>query len=209
MGFRNPVRSLPATRITGQLSGTQLKADAIDGKTITGATVQTAKTGRRIMLAPDGNTYWYTGATGEFAPGRIQSEGGSTPSLSLFGPRMDDIEDYGFKVRQVGAGTSALINTDTTTIVGDATVAGEFAAGNMAWGSANITPVANTNTSLTVSGVGLIDAGSYRVFLTAFSGLPSVLKPPTANNASADGFTLWVNRADSNPMTIWWLMLAK
>jgi hypothetical protein len=44
------VTSLPASSITGQITGSQIAADAIDGKTITGATLQTAASGQRVVL---------------------------------------------------------------------------------------------------------------------------------------------------------------
>ena len=53
MGFRNPVTTLPATAITGQITGSQLAADAIDGKTVTGAVLQTAHTPPNIQLVPE------------------------------------------------------------------------------------------------------------------------------------------------------------
>jgi hypothetical protein len=193
----------------GAVSADKVTADVIDGKTVTGATVRTAASGRRIVLAPDGNTYWYTGATGEFAPGRIQSEGGATPALALYGPRMDDMEDYGIQLRETGASTTAVLNTDTTTVVGDMSVSGNFSAGNIAWGSVSVTPVANTNTSLTVTGLNLNSLGSYRVWLTINSAFPSVLKPATATAASSDGFTVTINRADTQPTNVWYLVLAK
>ncbi|MET9436863.1 hypothetical protein [Streptomyces sp. NPDC006551] len=55
----------------GIITGSKLAADAIDGKIITGATVQTAAAGRRIRLAPDGRIYLYSGATTETAPAEI------------------------------------------------------------------------------------------------------------------------------------------
>jgi hypothetical protein len=221
--------------VPGTILADALSADAIDGKTITGvtvnaatmngvtvngvtvtgsstvtgATVQTGASGRRVVLAPDGNTYWYTGAAGEFAPGRIQSEGGTTPALSLYGPRMDDMQDYGIQLRETGASTTAVLNTDTTTVVGDMAVSGNFSAGNIAWGSVSINPVINTDTSITVTGVNLNSLGSYRVFLTVNSQFPSVLKAATATGASSDGFTLWVNRSTNAATNVWWLMLAK
>lgn len=60
MAFRNPVRSLPASAITGQIVGTQiaansiatehLRVNALDGKVITGSTIRTSATGPRIVL---------------------------------------------------------------------------------------------------------------------------------------------------------------
>lgn len=49
--FRNPVTSLPASAITGQIGGSQLAADAIDGKTITGALIRSAATANRVEIS--------------------------------------------------------------------------------------------------------------------------------------------------------------
>lgn len=60
MAFRNPTHTLPASAIRGQIGSGQIKdgavtfgkiaADAINGKTITGAIIQTAATGPRVKL---------------------------------------------------------------------------------------------------------------------------------------------------------------
>lgn len=85
MGFRNPVLTAvdPVARdtadqalteaTTGIIPGTRLAADAIDGKTVTGATLQTAKTGARIVIdsVEQDRVHFYSGATAEAAPGRI------------------------------------------------------------------------------------------------------------------------------------------
>lgn len=57
MAFRNPLTSLPASGIVGQIQGSQLAADSINGKTITGATIQTAAAGQRISMLPPGGAY--------------------------------------------------------------------------------------------------------------------------------------------------------
>lgn len=230
MAFRNPITSLPASAITGQITGTQiadgsittpkltagaitadkLDANALNGKVITGSTIQTSVGGRRVVMAAPGTTSWYTGSPLEANPGRIEPVGGFMPALGLFGPRMDaGLQDYGLELRQNGASTEALVTTDETTIVGNANVASIFTAGNMAWGSIQITPVANADTSLNVTGVGLTDAGSYRVWLCAKSGVPSAIKGLTANGESADGFTLWINRSSNTTTTVWWHMIAE
>lgn len=215
MAFRNPVHSLPADRITGQITGPQIKAgaitaahltaDAIDGKVITGATVRTSATYPRVQLDPDGNLYFYPAAGVD--PARVLVDG-SSGAMQIIGPNAGGLE-YGLTLQNAFGSTSATIDTDEVNIVGNASIGGLFSAGNLAWGSVNITPVANVDTSLTVSGVGLVSVGSYRVWLNALSGVPSSVKGLTANNASADGFTLWINRTVSTTTTVWWLMLAK
>lgn len=190
---------------TGLLTAEAVAAGAIDGQVITGATVRTSATYPRVQMDPDGNLYFYPSAGVD--PARILVDG-STGAMQIIGPASGGVE-YGLTLQKAFGATSLTVDTDDTTFVGDAVVQGMFGAANVVWGSVNITPVANTNTSVTVTGLGLPTAGSYRVLLTAFSGVPSVLRPPTANNASSDGFTLWVNRSDATPMTVWFLMLAK
>ncbi|MEU0788024.1 hypothetical protein ABZ341_41660 [Streptomyces sp. NPDC006173] len=208
MAFRNPVRSLPADRITGQIQGSQLAADAIDGKVITGSTIRTGLPGTtRILLAPSGNLYFYTGNPDEVYPARIDPD--ASGKIGVYGPRMDDILDYGLTLKMAGTDTTATLDVDKTTVVGDLDVGGEFHAGNMRWGTVSVTPVPNVDTSLTVTGVGMIDASSYRVWVSLNSGFPSVLKPATVTSASADGFTVWINRTTNAPTSVWWLMLAQ
>ncbi|MDH6628667.1 hypothetical protein M2271_006500 [Streptomyces sp. LBL] len=192
----------------GAITADKLDADAINGKTITGSTVQSASGGHRIVMAPSGILYFYTGAANEYSPGRIEPKGSDT-SLSIWGPQTDSAVDYGLVLKRIGASTSAVLNTDSTTFVGDVKVAGQFSAKNMAWGSVSITPSANADSSVTITGVGLVDASSYRVFLTINSGLPSVLRTPTATDATADGFTLWLNRSTATATNVWWFMIAK
>jgi hypothetical protein len=185
----------------GAITAAKLDAAAINGKTITGATVQSSASGHRVVLSPDGNTYYYTGAAGEQAPGFVRVDGAARV-MQLSGPQFDGIE-YGVTFQNFGGSTSTTIDTAQTTVLG------LFSAGNMAWGSATITPVANTDTSVTVTGVGLISAASYRVLLLANTGSPGQINGLTATGATADGFTLWINRSTATSTNVWWLMLAK
>lgn len=229
MAFRNPIRHLDASGITGQITSTQITdgaittpklavgaitADRIDvnalnGKTITGSTVQTATSGPRIVLSPDGTLYFPTGAL-EFAPAHMASDPGQL-TLNVMGPRFGlNMTDYGLKLRQVGAQSRATLDVNTAEITGDLIADGVFSAGNMAWGSTSITPVANTDTNTTVTGVGLTTGlGIYRVWLLANTGSPGQINAVTATGASADGFTLWINRTATTPTNVWWLMLGK
>jgi hypothetical protein len=196
----------------GSVTADRLDANAIDGKTITGATVQTAASGPRIMLNPDGTLTFPTGSAGELYPARIDPNA-SAVSLDIRGPRslVSTPPDYGIQLRQQGAKTTATLDVDSTTIAGDAAVGGALSAANMAWGSASITPsAANTDTSVAVTGVGLpTGLSSYRVWLLANTGSPGQINAVTATGATADGFTLWINRTTTTPTNVWWLMLAK
>lgn len=72
MGFRNAFNGIPPSSITddmladGSVTGSKLSADAIDGKTITGAFIRTAATGRRWELSstPSNELRAFTGLEG-------------------------------------------------------------------------------------------------------------------------------------------------
>lgn len=194
-----------AANVTGTLTGNQLSANAIDGKTITGARVRTSAGFPRIELAPDGNQYFYTAAGQD--PGRLIVDG-SAGTLQITGPNGGGV-DFGITLQKAFGSSSTTIDTDEVDIIGNANIGGLFSAGNVAWGSVTVNPVVNTDTSVTVTGVGLINAPTYRVFLTVNGGSPGALHPVTATNASADGFTLWINRSSTVNTNVWWLMLAK
>jgi hypothetical protein len=185
----------------GAITAAKLDAAAINGKTITGATVQSSASGHRVVLSPDGNTYYYTGAAGEQAPGFVKVDG-TARVMQLSGPQFDGVE-YGVTFQNFGGSTSTTIDTAQTAVLG------MFSAGNMAWGSVSVNTVANTDTSITVTGVGLISASSYRVYLTANTGSVGQIKGLSAAGATADGFTVWINRTTATATNVWWLMLAK
>jgi hypothetical protein len=207
--FRNPVTSLPATAITGQITGPQIAAGAItadkidvnalNGKTITGSTVQTAATGRRIVMAPDGNLYLYTGASGEFNPAEIFTDG-SSKSMQLLGP------DFG--ATQYGLTLTNSFGTSTASLSADTVNAyGIFAADNIAFGKVNITPVANTPTSVTVSG--LLVAGTqwfgYAVANTAVPG--TQVLGVGIGTVTSDGAVITLTRNNTTVTTIYWLIM--
>ncbi|MFB7592303.1 hypothetical protein [Streptomyces sp. NPDC056169] len=80
----------------GIITGTKLAADAIDGKTITGATLRTAATGQRIVIAPSGTpgtnaVQMYSGVATETEPGELLASvnsdaGHPRPQLILWSP---------------------------------------------------------------------------------------------------------------------------
>jgi hypothetical protein len=77
--------------VNGTITGSSLSADAIDGKVITGATFQTAATGKRWILSGSNQNQLkaYSGDPLESSPGLliIDSVGGF-PTVSLTGPRI-------------------------------------------------------------------------------------------------------------------------
>jgi hypothetical protein len=209
MAFRNPVTSLPASSITGQITGPQIAAGAItadkidvnalNGKTLTGSTVQTAASGRRIVLAPDGNLYLYTGASGEFNPAEIFTDA-SAKSLQLLGPDFGASE-YGLTLNNSFGRSSATLSAD------DITAAGIFFADNMNWGKVNITPVANTPTSVTVSGL-VISGSTFVGFVSPNTAVPGTqVQAVGIGSVTSDGCVLTIYRTNATVTTLYWLIL--
>ncbi|MFI0929634.1 hypothetical protein ACH4TP_37785 [Streptomyces sp. NPDC021012] len=92
----------------GIITGTKLAADAIDGKTITGATVRTAASGQRITLTPEGRLYLHSGAPMEVFPAMVLSEvldvGAGYGVLKLIGPAYAGTEPPDISLYMDGTG---------------------------------------------------------------------------------------------------------
>ncbi|MEU1592764.1 hypothetical protein ABZ468_07860 [Streptomyces sp. NPDC005708] len=185
-----------------------ITADKLDANAITGKTVQSSANGHRIVLDPSGTLMFYTGSGIEFAPGRVEPNGSQT-SLAVLGPKTDDIVDYGLTLRQVGAQTTATIDTDLTNIVGDLSAGGTFTAGNIASGRVSITPsAANTPASVTVTGLGL-SGNNPRGLATANSVVvgTSVLGVGVSS-VTNDSVTVWVTATNTAQRFVDWLVIA-
>jgi hypothetical protein len=66
--------ALKADAITGKtISGGSITGTTITGGTVTGSTIQTATTGKRIALLPDGTMALYSGRAGGETPGSLES----------------------------------------------------------------------------------------------------------------------------------------
>lgn len=194
MAFRNPVRLIPASSIVGQIQGSQLAADAIDGKVITGATVRTSAGYPRIELAPDGNLYFYPAAGME--PGRIVLDG-DAGTFQIVGPNADGVE-YGVTFQKAFGISSAAFDTD------EVTVGGSLYADNYRNGRVSITPsAANTPTSTTITGLGMSGSGPVRAYATASTTVPGTsVTGVGCTSADRDGVTIWVTRANTQPTAI-------
>lgn len=147
MAFRNPTHSLPADRITGQIQGSQLAADAIDGKVITGATVQTSADGARVVVGPDDAVRFYSGSARETSPGLITTTvqpdpndpSVQTSSLIIIGPQIDAIAPLHVEVTTGTDGSQNAVlgglqvstyadGTHHATLTGELTIVGAGAA---------------------------------------------------------------------------------
>lgn len=114
MGFKNPL-NLPPGSITGSL----LAADAIDGKTITGAFIRTAATGTRWEIDSPGHSdeiRGYTGHVAETFPAYIQVSPSSGGLLYLQGPDLG----AGSPSIQLAPGGALVTADQGVTLVGNA-----------------------------------------------------------------------------------------
>ncbi|NEC05062.1 hypothetical protein, partial [Streptomyces sp. SID7909] len=178
-----------------------LNAATVNGVTITGtssvtgATVQTAATGRRIVMTPSGTLELYSGLSahspGVLEAGTVQTNGvdgwarikapapsGVTAELYM------EAEAGGMKLWKLGpltvvedppptsvyASTRAIVD-GTAEVRGNAWVYDTLTAGNIKTLHVTITPTAaNTPTSMTITGLGM--PGVPRVSATATTTLP-------------------------------------
>ncbi|MER7937949.1 MULTISPECIES: hypothetical protein [unclassified Streptomyces] len=186
----------------GAITADKLDAAAINGKTITGATVQTAASGRRIKLAADGNLYLYTGASGEKAPGRVSTSTGSQV-MQIIGPQVNTAIEYGLTLQDTFGSQAVDISADQVT------VHGLFASDCIFTGSVTITPTAaNTPTSVTVTGLGPLPGSVHRAFVTANSQVPGTVNEVTATNVTNDGLTVWISRGNTASTQVWFLIVS-
>lgn len=84
---------------------------------------------------------------------------------------------------------------------------GLMTATNIVTGSVSITPVANTPTSVNVTGLNL-SGTVHRAFVTAQSAAPGTVVECSATAATATGLTIWVNRTNTTNTNIWYLVIA-
>lgn len=236
MSFRNPLHQLPASAITGQITGSQIAPTAIDGMTITGAIVQTAASGARVVLSgPDDMLEVYddtdTLTTLVGGPtGTVESYSGTGVSLDA---RLDSgIAQFGdSSAGWAGAGEiAAEADGVTLQILGNSTpatpaavkmrlisgtasgilqVSGRLQADNISTGTVTITPVANTPTSTTVSGL-TIPGTNFRAYIGLDSSVPGTqVLGCSANNVSGSGLTVWLTRTNTTPTSLWWMIIGE
>lgn len=184
------------------LNGKTINGVSITGSsTVTGATVRTAASGRRIVMGSDGNFYLYTGDAGENAPGRISTDP-DLPVMQIIGPQVNTAIEYGLTLQDTFGTQTVDISADQTT------VHGLFGADSITTGFVLITPsAANTPTSATVTGL-LLPGSVHRAFVTANSTVPGTVNEVTATNVTSDGLTVWLSRGNTVETQIWYLIVS-
>jgi hypothetical protein len=257
--------AVEATHIkAGAITADKLDADAINGKVVTGATVRTAATGRRLVLNPSSDSQpaleMFSDSSYETAPGRVRASvldtgtwvqpevvlesplvASSRADVTLRSPELngkglarlepsDQLDGYAhitaqnggpnddstvtlYGARGSGAGGgyhSMVIKGAGITWYGSTRqmtfTDGVLRAPNIVTGVVTITPVANTPTSVTVSGLNV--AGTvFRAFVTASSTVPGTVVECTATSVTATGLTVWINRTTTTATSIWYLIV--
>lgn len=93
---------------------------------------------------------------------------------------------------------------------GDLRISGGIRAGNWKFGNVSITPVANTPTSTTVSGLSLKGTGTVVGLVTNVTTSPGpVVQESTVSSVSLSGMTIWLYRTDTNATFVNWMMWRK
>ncbi|MGW1064357.1 hypothetical protein ACWD4F_07575 [Streptomyces aureus] len=257
--------AVQATHIkAGAITADKLDADAINGKVVTGATVRTAATGRRLVLNPSSDSQpaleMFSDSSYEAAPGRVSASvidmgtwvqpevvlesplvASSRADVTLRSPELngkglvrlepsDQLDGYAHITAQnggpnddsaitlygargsgagggyhsmiiKGAGITWYANTRQMTFTD-----GVLRAPNIVTGVVTITPVANTPTSVTISGLNV--AGTvHRAFVTASSTVPGTVVECTATSVTATGLTVWINRTNTAATSVWYLVV--
>jgi hypothetical protein len=93
---------------------------------------------------------------------------------------------------------------------GDLRISGRIKAGNIAMGLVTITPVANTPTSVAVSGLSLKGTGTVVGLCSSVTSLPNTdVLESSVSSVSASGMTVWTYRDNTTGTKIGWLMFRK
>lgn len=87
-------------------------------------------------------------------------------------------------------------------------VDGVYTAGNLAWGTLNITPsAANTPTSAAVTGLN-VQGSAFVAFVSATTSAPgTAVTGVSTNGVSASGLTVWLTRTNTTTTGVNWLVI--
>lgn len=89
----------------------------------------------------------------------------------------------------------------------DLQVVGTFSSANMAHGSVEITPVANSPTSVTVTGLSLQGTGAVLVQTTPLTDAPgSEVVETSYNNPTPTGANIFIYRTNTTATFVYWFM---
>jgi hypothetical protein len=90
----------------------------------------------------------------------------------------------------------------------DLRISGRLKAGNIAQGTETITPVANTPTSVTISGLDLQGTGTITGLCTPVTSVPGTTVLETAvSSVSSSGMDLYIYRTNTTATKVGWFMI--
>lgn len=221
MAFRNPVRTLPASRITGTIGNGQLSPDAVDNMTITGSTLQTRSTGNRVVIdsgtvagQPIGRIRFFDGVATDL-PGSIVAQGpvdGAIRSMVITAPAPEAAPVPAQVIVRYDPENGAPAVDLPDTYTEDLRASGRFTADNYRSGSVIVnTTAANTPASVTVTGIGMQGTGPVRGFATAQTTAPGTggITGVSVTGANRDGLTVWANRITAGAVGVMWHMIGE
>lgn len=181
----------------GTITGTELSATSIDGKTITGATLQTASSGQRVVVRNDGS-----GGIIEFFTSGATTKGVINPSLdgdnrpmmtisSALGPPGSTIAaQIRLKSNHLFSGpvvplaeVTILTNTTFEVVDGQSTLGGGLIVNNGSTLNGSI----SVNGGYTLGGGGQINGGfssNNQITITGSGNSLTISSPPTQTNAA-------------------------
>lgn len=92
----------------------------------------------------------------------------------------------------------------------DYRISGSLKVGNIKNGLATITPVANTPTSTTVTGLSLAGTGTIVGLVQPTTSVPgSEVIEGSVSSITSSGMTLWIYRTNTTPTGMAWFMFRK
>lgn len=92
----------------------------------------------------------------------------------------------------------------------DLRIGGRLKAGNIAQGYVTITPVANTPTSATVSGLSLAGTGTVVGLCASVTSLPNTdVLESSISSPTSTGMTVWTYRDNTTATKVAWFMWRK
>ncbi|MFD4794978.1 hypothetical protein [Streptomyces anulatus] len=219
--------AIEATHIkAGAITAEKIDADALNGKIITGAVVQTAATGDRVVVTNDGGTgviaFWNSAnkLSAQLASG---TDSAGMQALVITGPDPNGAFWNGRPKVTLGAdGIKGQITLAAEKVVVASSsflpfstpvmeVQGYLDAANISAGRVRITPSApNTPTSVTVTGLKLPQGATViYAYATAVTTVPGtqVLGVGTTDPTSRS-VTIWLTRTNTNLTSIDYLVIA-
>ncbi|MFF8696262.1 hypothetical protein ACF08W_29025 [Streptomyces sp. NPDC015144] len=219
--------AIEATHIkAGAITAEKISADALNGRTITGATVQTADTGDRVIVTNDANgrglLRFYNTANKLSAELSSGTDDTGMQAVVLKGP--DPVGGWNGRpsltIAADGGRSTATVKANAfeirspSPLIADryvkASITGYLTASNIEVGHVTITPTPNVATSMTVTGLQLpLDATTIRGVATANTTVPgTTVRGIGLTDATPRTVTISINRTDNTPTGIDFILIA-